>query len=79
MPRSVHSGEYQRLTRFLAAARTGADVTQVQLAARLGRPQSYVSKVERSERRIDVLEFCEIAIALGCEPEVLLSEFRKQK
>ena len=44
----------------------------IAMAARLGKPQSYVSKVERGERRIDVIEFCQIAEALGRDPAKLL-------
>lgn len=51
------------------------DITQVELAERLGRPQSFVSKVERGERRLDVNEFCELAEALGHDPSELLRQF----
>ncbi|WP_426029519.1 hypothetical protein [Caulobacter sp. DWP3-1-3b2] len=47
----------------------------MELAARLDRPQSFVSKVERRERRIDVIEFCQVAEALGHDPSKLLKEF----
>ena len=46
-----------------------AGVTQVELAARLGRPQPFISFVERGERRIDVIEFYAIMKALGTDPE----------
>lgn len=42
---------------FIASARKEADITQVELTARLGRPESFVPKVERAERRIDGIEF----------------------
>jgi len=38
------------------------------LAERLGRPQSYVSKIERGERGLDVIEFLEIAKVIGFDP-----------
>lgn len=44
--------------------RHDASVTQTELAARLGRPQSFVAKVEGGERRIDVLEFVDWLDAL---------------
>lgn len=47
-------------------------LTQVQLARRLQRPQSFVSKYERGERRLDVIEFLEVAHALGADPAALL-------
>lgn len=40
-----------------------------------GKPQSFVSKVERGERRLDVIEFCELAKALGHDPAELLRKF----
>jgi transcriptional regulator with XRE-family HTH domain len=43
-------------------------MTQVQLATHLKRPQSFVSKYENGERRIDLIEFLEIAAALGLDP-----------
>jgi transcriptional regulator with XRE-family HTH domain len=49
---------------MLVELREAAGVTQVELAKRLRRPQSYVSKYERGERRLDVLELIEVCRAL---------------
>ena len=57
------------------ATRKAAGVTQAQLATRMGRHQSFVSKYERGERRLDVVEFCQVAEALGQSPSKLLEEF----
>lgn len=46
------------------------------LAARLGRPQSFVSKYEKGERRLDALELIEIAEAIGCEVEGIVAELQ---
>lgn len=43
------------------AAREEAGLTQVNIAERLGKPQSFVSKYERGERRLDFTEFVELA------------------
>ena len=75
MPSSVFTQRHQDFIQFLVETRKAAGVTQVQLAERLGRPQSLVSKVERGERRIDVIEFCQIAEALGHDPSKLHKEF----
>lgn len=75
MPSSVFTQRHQEFIHFLVATRKAAGVTQVELAARLDRHQSFVSKVERGERRVDVVEFCQIAEALGHEPAKLLGEF----
>ena len=50
---------------LLKRIRADAGMTQKQLAAALGRPQSYVSKCESGERRLDVLELREVCNALG--------------
>lgn len=55
--------------------RKAAGITQVELAEWLGKPQSFVSKVERGERRLDVIEFCQVAEALGHNPAKLLQKF----
>lgn len=75
MPSSLFTDRHQAFIRFIAAARKGAGLTQVELASRLGRPQSFVSKVEKGERRVDVVEFCQLAEALGREPAELLGAF----
>ena len=75
MPSSIFTQRHQELIGFLASARKAAGITQAELAARLGKPQSFVSKVERGERRLDVIEFCQVAEALGQEPAKLLREF----
>jgi transcriptional regulator with XRE-family HTH domain len=59
---------------MLIEVRTRAGVTQVELAARLGRPQPFISFVERGERRIDVIEFYAIMKALGVDPEGAFGE-----
>lgn len=74
MARSTHSEPYKLLLEMLVEARTRAGVTQVELAARLGRPQPFISFVERGERRVDVIEFYAIMRALGTDPEVAFRE-----
>jgi transcriptional regulator with XRE-family HTH domain len=58
---SVHTPRYRAFLARLRQARTGAKLTQVEVAEKLGRPQSYVSKSESGERRVDVLELDEFA------------------
>ena len=48
--------------------------THTHVAKRLGRPQSYVSKVESGERRLDVAEFVEIAVAVDADPVRMLKQ-----
>lgn len=59
------SERYQRLLRMLREARVEAGLTQTQAAAALGKPQSYVSKCESGERRIDAIELEEFARVYG--------------
>jgi transcriptional regulator with XRE-family HTH domain len=54
--------------------RKGAGVTQVELAKRLKKPQSFISAYESGQRRMDLLEFASIALALGGDPRVVSSE-----
>ena len=74
MPSSVFTEAYQSFVAVMVEARKSAGLTQVELSSRLGKPQSYVSKYERGERRIDVVEFCTIAEALGNDPKALLAQ-----
>ena len=77
--RSLFSPAYRRLRDWLVAGRQ-ASLTQVQLAEKLGRPQSFVSKYERGERRLDfveVVEVVEIAEVLRVDVCDLVSELRR--
>ena len=74
MPNSLFSDEYSSLTALLVDARRAAGVTQIELAKRLGRPQSYVSKYERGERRLDIIEYTQIVEALSGDPIQLFAD-----
>jgi transcriptional regulator with XRE-family HTH domain len=65
MEKSVHTAEYATLLDMLREARRQAGVTQVELAARLRKSQSFVSKVEVGETRLDVIQLRTILRALG--------------
>lgn len=62
---TIHSPEYIEFIARLRNARKEQRVTQAQLASHLSKPQSFVSKVETCERRLDVLETLEWCAALG--------------
>ncbi len=76
MPSSLYSDEYVAFVDALVDVRRGLGVTQDELAGRLQKPQSFVSKSERRQRRIDVVEFIAIAEALGQDPAGLLERLR---
>ncbi|EAZ90459.1 transcriptional regulator, XRE family protein [Crocosphaera chwakensis CCY0110] len=59
---------------LLINARQSANLTQTELSKRLNKPQSYVSKYERGERRLDVIEFLEVCNALNIDPVILLKK-----
>ena len=61
MTKSVFTDRYRLFLQLLIQARREKNVTQVQLAQMLNKPQSYVSKYESGERRLDVVEFLDIA------------------
>ena len=79
MPKTLHSPDYARFLSLLKQARKDAGIVQQELADRLGKPQSFVAKVERGERRIDLIEFIAIATALGSDPVRLLKRYIDQK
>ena len=72
MTRSVFLQSYGVLTQRLVEARVAKGVTQIELAELLGRPQSFVSKVEGGDRRLDVIEFLQIITALNVDPEPII-------
>lgn len=62
------------LREILVQARHTAGLTQDIVAERLDKPQSYVSKVEKGERRLDVIEFVRVCQAIGRSPSGVLDE-----
>jgi len=59
---------------MLIKARKDACITQSDLAKTLDKPQSYISKYERGERRLDIVEFLHIARALTIDPHFIVTE-----
>ena len=68
MTKSVHTRNYRLFLELLIKARKDAGVTQEQLAKRLNRPQSFVSKCENGERRLDVIELLQFLQSIGVDP-----------
>ena len=77
LTKSVFTPTYARFRELLIEAREHAGLTQAGLAERLSRPQSYVSKFERGERRLDVIEFLEVAKALRIDPFNLMRDLTR--
>lgn len=76
--KSLRSPAHVRLLELLLAAREKAGLTQQQLADRLGKPQSFISKYEGGERRIDVIEFIAIADALDMDASRAIRDVRSK-
>lgn len=74
MTRSLFSPAYARLRDLLVAARRSRGLTQIELSQLLGRPQSFVSKYERGERRLDLVEVLEITVVLGIDAGALVTD-----
>jgi transcriptional regulator with XRE-family HTH domain len=72
--KSRQNPQYECLQTLLRALRQEAQLTQVQLADKLQQPQSFVSKYEAGERRLDVMELRQVCLALG----IFLGDFVKR-
>ncbi len=77
MASSVRNPKYKRFCRLIIDYRQRQGMTQMQLAEKLSRPQSFVSKYENGERRIDLIEFMEIAEALEIDPFEFIRDFQE--
>lgn len=65
MDKSIHSKEYKVVLERMRKARLEAGLTQMEVAKKLGHHQSYVSKIESGERRVDVIELNKFAKLYG--------------
>jgi len=70
--------EYQLCIDVIAEARAKAKISESELGRRLGKPQSWTDKIESGARRIDFVEFIQIAEALDADPEKLLRECKRR-
>jgi transcriptional regulator with XRE-family HTH domain len=64
MKKTIHSKEYRKLISLLREKRENLDITQLKLASIIETDQTFISKIENSERRIDVIELRTICKAL---------------
>jgi transcriptional regulator with XRE-family HTH domain len=72
----VVSPDYRAAIAVLSDTRAGLGISQRELARRLGKPPSFVNKIEQFERRLDILEFIAIAEAMGLGAEGFLAQLR---
>ncbi|MGA8169408.1 MAG: helix-turn-helix transcriptional regulator [Methylocystis sp.] len=78
MAKSLHTPEYDQFRALLLAGRERAGLTQAEVSARLGRPQSFVAKYEGGERRLDVIEFIQVCFALDVDPHAILKSLQER-
>ncbi|MCP8891514.1 helix-turn-helix domain-containing protein [Sphingomonas faeni] len=74
MPKTIFSDENMVVVEVVKAARIAAGLKQTDLAERINKDQSWVSLVEGSQRRLDVVEFIKLAQALDIRPSTMLDE-----
>jgi len=78
MEKSLSSPDHQRLLNLLRTVRQEADLPQTGLADLLGKPQSFVSKYETGERRLDLLELRVICDAVGISLVEFVRRFEEE-
>ena len=76
MANPLHRTEYKIFRVSLIKARKDSGLTQVEVAERLNKPQSFVSKYERGERRLDLAEFVEIAEILSIDVQKFIKQYK---
>lgn len=78
MEKTIYSREYAVLLRLLREAREQAGLTQTQLAKKLNQSQSFVSKLERADRRIDVVQLRTICQVFGLSLYQFVDRFERE-
>lgn len=80
--KSIYKKQYKLLIEWVVSKRLIAGLTQVELASKLNKPQSYISKIESCERRLDLIEFIDICSVIKADPteviELLQQEYRDE-
>jgi transcriptional regulator with XRE-family HTH domain len=76
--KTIFSQEQERFVRLLREARERAGMTQVELAKKLEKPQSFISKIESGERRVDLVELEYICKVLGISLTKFVQRYEKK-
>jgi transcriptional regulator with XRE-family HTH domain len=69
----------ERLVEYIVSERKRRKIQQQKLARRLKQHQSWVSRLENGERRIDVIEFLDLAKAIGFDPAIALRKIQGER
>lgn len=78
MDKSLCSAEGEKLAALLRSVRSESGLTQAEVAERLKLPQSFVSKYESGERRLDLVELRQICRALGISLGDFIRRFERE-
>lgn len=76
MKKSIYSEKHKKLCELMIRARKDAGFTQQELADKIKRPQSFIAKYERGERRLDLIELIEISKFIGLNVEDLIEKIK---
>lgn len=77
MTKTLRTPRHEALRMFLVESRKKANLTQTDVAKKLGRHQSFVANVEGGQRRVDVVEFLDFAEAIGFDPTKAIRRMRE--
>lgn len=75
--KSIYSREYRLFLQQLREARERANLTQAQLARKLGCTQSFISKCERGERRVDIIELRALCRAMRLDVDAFVRQLKR--
>lgn len=79
MSKTLSSKRHAALVAILIRERERADMTQAEVARRLKEHQSFVARVESGQRRIDIVEFFQLAEVIGFDPKKAISHLQSVK
>lgn len=78
MTKAIYRPEYEIFLDILKRHRIQAGLTQVECSTALGRPQSFMSDVERGSRRLDIIQLRDLCHVLGFDLPTLVAEFEQK-
>lgn len=78
MKKSLHSPHQMVLQEMLKHVRVSAGLSQYDLASMIDRPQSFVSKYESGDRRLDIIELCTILNKIGVNPSHFIDDLNSR-
>lgn len=76
LAKTLGSKRHKALIAMLIKERKAAGLNQTELAKALGQYQSFIARIESGERRVDVIEFLDIAAAIGIDPKAAISKLQ---